>query len=175
MDARSTRRWRSITLVVVGVMVGLVMLSPVSAHLGKPNHMWNKHFKSKVQSMIQSELNKLPSDDPCAKGHAMGYASVQGLGLSSSFTTITNAYNCKGGTVEARRTALGEYRVRFNGMPIGSTASGLVAQVTAVGGSGGTIVGYGSATQDIVVNTYDNTGNEWDKLFSVTIFDPGTV
>jgi hypothetical protein len=111
----------------------------------------------------------------CDKGTVRAYAQVPG-DVSSSFTDVSG-YNCTGGTVEAKRISAGKYDVRFEDLPTDSTTAGMVVQVTAVGGnSGGTIVGYGTtASDDIRVDTYDNTGTRTDKLFSITLIDPGVT
>ena len=51
-------------------------------------------------------------------GALKGFARVAAAaGFSAAFTTtgVENSYNCSGGTVEARRLAVGTYEVRFNG------------------------------------------------------------
>ena len=61
-------------------------------------------------------------------GALQGFARVDAnAGFSSTFTTggVASAYNCSGGTVEARRTGAGQYEVRFNG------ASGLLSLVSS--------------------------------------------
>jgi hypothetical protein len=54
------------------------------------------------------------SESGAVKGVATINASA---GFSSTFTTagVTSAYNCGGGTVEARRNSAGLYEVRFSG------------------------------------------------------------
>jgi len=53
-------------------------------------------------------------------GQQRGFARINASStFSSTFTTngVESPYNCSGGTVEARRTGLGVYEVRFNGSP----------------------------------------------------------
>ena len=102
----------------------------------------------------------------------LAYAQVE-LNVGAAFTPV-DGFNCKGGTVEAKRNSAGIYDVRFEGFVFDSTTDGIVVQVTAVGGSGGTIAGYGTtASDDLRVNTYNNQGTATDKLFSITVFDAG--
>jgi hypothetical protein len=95
-----------------------------------------------------------------------GFAFVDAsAGFSPTFTTtgVSAPFNCAGGTVEARRVALGNYRVRFNGM--GSVLALGVADAGNAGGfddfvsidtvnDGGTafdvfVVDNGGATEDV--------------------------
>jgi hypothetical protein len=64
-------------------------------------------------------------------GQIKGFARIAAsASFSATFTTngVEVPYNCSGGTVEARRTGLGGYQVRFNGSPVAfATASVLFA------------------------------------------------
>lgn len=130
----------------------------------------------KGKKLDESTLEKVDSiegkQNSCESGAVLAYAQVE-LNPGATFTPV-DGYNCKGGTIEAKRNSAGNYDVRWENFVFDSTTEGIVAQVTAVGGSGGTIAGYGTtASDDLRVNTYDNTGSGTDRLFSVTVFDAG--
>lgn len=111
--------------------------------------------------------------DSCSPGAVLAYAQVPS-NQSAAFEPIESGFNCTGGTIEARRAGVGVYHLRAENMVFDSTTNGMVIQVTAVGGSGGTITGYGTTgTADLVVNTYNNVGTPTDKLFSVAVMYAG--
>ena len=130
----------------------------------------------KGKKLDDSTLEKIDSIDgkqnSCESGAVLAYAQVE-LNPGAAFTPV-DGFNCKGGTIEAKRNSAGNYDVRWENFVFDSTTDGIVVDVTAVGGSGGTITGYGTtASADLRVNTYDNAGTANDKLFSVTVFDAG--
>ena len=130
----------------------------------------------KGKKLDSTTLEKVDSIDgkqnSCESGAVLAYAQVE-LNPGAAFTPV-DGFNCKGGTIEAKRNSAGNYDVRWENFVFDSTTDGIVVQVTAVGGSGGTIAGYGTtASADLRVNTYDNAGTATDRLFSVTVFDAG--
>jgi hypothetical protein len=61
-------------------------------------------------------------------GQVKGFALVPGA-TGATFTAVDGAYNCSGQPVEAEKTGLGEYQVRFQGNP-SMIAVGTVNQQT---------------------------------------------
>ncbi len=135
----------------------------------KDDTIKEKKLVPDTQETLESVAGK---QDSCSPGAVLAYAQVP-LDPGAAFTPVSG-YNCEGGTIEARKSATGVYELRWENFVFDSTTNGMVIQVTAVGGSGGTITGYGTtAAANLVVNTYDNTGGAVDKLFSVTVNDAG--
>ncbi len=62
MDGRTSGaspRWRSTSLVLAGVLLGVVLLSPVAADVRTPAHLWRSHLKNKAAKLIdQRALRK---------------------------------------------------------------------------------------------------------------------
>lgn len=102
-------RWRALALVLVGVMVGLFLLAPASAHIGTPKHLWKTHIKPKTDARyVQDKIFYRRSAQQsvgvglfdavnvsCPPGTLVvggGMAgSVQGVGLEQSGPTVTGA------------------------------------------------------------------------------------
>lgn len=112
--------------------------------------------------------------DPCADGNVLAWAQLDGATIGGSFEAVEHFYHCDGGTVEVKRNSAGNYDLRVSGLSFDSTIQGIVAQVTPVGGSGGSLAGYGTTVSDnLRVNTYNNAGTDTDKVASVTIYSAG--
>ena len=111
-------------------------------------------------------------EDPCGPGRPKAIFMIRGSTLTTSFEAI-DGYHCSGGSIEARSPSTGNYEFDIDGLAFDTTTRGMVVQLTAQGGSGGTIIGYGAggSSDRLSVFTYNNAGTEADKLFSVTIWE----
>lgn len=74
----------------------------------------------KGRDILEGSLGGLLRSDGCQVGKIRGYARVKGSALLPSTYTdsplvIDLVHNCSGGTVEVRRSSIGQYLVRFNG------------------------------------------------------------
>lgn len=127
----------------------------------------------KLDEDTQAELASIEGkQNACESGAVLAYAQVP-ADQSATFTPV-NGFNCKGGTIEAKRTAVGRYEVRWQNFVFDDPTKEIVVQVTPVSGDGGTIAGYGTTAEaNLSVDTYMHDGTDVDKLFSVTVLDAG--
>ena len=113
---------------------GAVTLGKVGANAVDSTKVVDNSLRG--DDLLESSLNKVPNADKldgldssaftspaCSSqsGAVKGFARVDANGsFSTEFTTagVQFAYNCSGGTVEARRNSiLGVFEIRFNGNP----------------------------------------------------------
>ena len=117
MNKRFEGRSR-IALLVVGVMIGGMLLTPAGAHVGGTvGHLWKSHLKAKVL--------KLNYQTRCKDGAGLAHGYVigsEGDTFPSEYTTdaayIKNNYNCKSATNEVRvkRTGAGNFDISLPGI-----------------------------------------------------------
>jgi hypothetical protein len=68
---RGMRRWRAVTLVATGAVIGAVMLAtPAGAHVGGTvGHLWNDHIKPKADARyLQNTVRVVQSGGTVAAG-----------------------------------------------------------------------------------------------------------
>jgi hypothetical protein len=131
----------SLAILLVGLLMGSVMLSPVGAHIKNFNHLKTKHFYTKKAANAEfvnigeaapnatnaANADKLDTLDStafqqkCKDGSVLAYARVEGSAtFSSTFTAdpavINPAYNCTGGNVQVKREFPGAYEVLLPGI-----------------------------------------------------------
>jgi hypothetical protein len=131
-------RPRTVSLLVVGILLGSLLATPAGAHVGGTvAHLWTKHIRplSKQIFYTKAQANKR-FQKKCKPGSVLAFAYVRGTALSpSDFTTtgVTRQFNCAGGSIKGQAFDAGNYVLKIPGIKAaaGGTSDGLVATLTA--------------------------------------------
>lgn len=116
-QSRWPRRWRAGTSLAVGVLVGMMLITPAGAHVGgSVKHLWNKHLKSLVIGLGDP---RWVNTDEAAGGDISGpHGNLQiGSGAIGS-TEIANA--------AVRNEDLGVSAWTFNTVSVANNTAGTV-------------------------------------------------
>jgi hypothetical protein len=141
----SAGRW--VVVLLVGMLMGSVMLTPVGAHIGSFKHLTTAHFFTKKAADARfvnvgeaaikatsadnaANADKLDTLDStafqktgCANGNVMGYARILPDSYGPSYSTVPTSFTCLPGlSVTAKQDPVGVFKVDFgfNGTPCGS-------------------------------------------------------
>ena len=134
---RKSRLARFVVVLIVGILAGSVMLTPVGAHISSFNHLTTKHFFTKkaadarfinVGEAAASATNaksaesaanadKLDSLDStafqrsgCVNGNVLGYARIGQAAYGSTYSNVPVSFSCVSGfTVRAKQTGTGMF------------------------------------------------------------------
>lgn len=188
----------SVAMLMVGLLMGSVMLTPVGAHIKNFNHLKAKHFYTKkaadkrfvnvgetaanaTNAANAANADKLDTLDStafqqkCKDGAILAHATVVGSStFSATYTSdpaaVQNAYNCMSATneVKVRRDSLGVYTVSLPGISTDAANTGKYVVVT--GNQGGCFFGCTDAATNWLSTT---DGAEGDVLlFFLLDFQP---
>jgi hypothetical protein len=133
-------RW--VIVLVVGMLAGSVMLTPVGAHISSFSHL-TKHFfnrkaadarflnvgeeaaaaaKAKDSDTLDNLDSKAFQKSGCVDGNIMGYARILPSFYGPSYGTVPVSFTCVSGVeVRAKQTSVGVFTIDFgfDGSPCG--------------------------------------------------------
>jgi hypothetical protein len=103
-------------------------------------------------------------------GQIKGFAYVEPLTLTSSFTNISLGYNCSHESVEARKLGTGEFEVRFPNNPAWIAVGNVIALGDCAGGPcPGTVSFTRVSGGDWHVRTTNPSGGDEDYSFDMIV------
>jgi hypothetical protein len=179
-----------IVLLLVGMLLGTVMLTPVGAHIGGFGHMTAKHFFTKKAADARfinvgeaaatadtaANADKLDALDSaafqrsgCAEGNVMGHARILPNFYGPSYSTVPTAYTClPGHSVRAKQDAVGVFKVDFG---FDGTPCGQHVPIASVEQDGDIRPHSASEGTDcvVVVETFDADGIPMGLVFNLAV------
>lgn len=122
-----------IGLLLLGLLLGVVMLAPVTAHVGSPSHNWDKHYKplAKKSFFTKGQAKKrFLEEGACEDGQI--WASGLVPDPDSSTYIDLDGYSCRG-TFRAKELQSGVHRVDLGYRTLGNSCPSLVVGITIQG------------------------------------------
>jgi hypothetical protein len=174
---RRTQVARSLGAGLIGLLVGMLILTPATAHLTQNTrhlgrHVWAEVVKQKVYTKRQSDHR---FQRACRAGSVLAEARVAAdEDFSAAFTTEgVQGSSCLSDAVEARRDGTGLYLVRFGSHRSDPATSCPHIRATAtVQGTGqaGVFTASAASTECYLrVSTFDSIGAASDRPFFVMV------
>jgi hypothetical protein len=179
-----------VAVLLVGMMAGTVMVSPVGAHITSFSHLTAKHFFTKkaadarfinVGEQVSAATDAANSDkldtldstafqkSGCVNGNVMGYARILPSFYGPTYETVPSSFTCLPGvSVRAKETSEGVFTIDFgfDGTPCGQHVP--IANVEQDGDIRPHSASEGSDCV-VVVETFDPDGIPLGLIFNLAV------